>query len=140
MALLGNAKHLRVEMTDAERKLWAGLRGRRLGDAKVRRQVPIGPYIADFLCFEKRLVIEVDGSQHFESETDAVRDAWFIESGYRTMRFTNYDVLANLDAVLETIWSALDRDTGDHRPLLPSREKVPGRADEGGSMLGERSP
>ena len=92
MASLGNAKHLRVEMADAERKLWASLRGRRLGDAKVRRQVPIGPYIADFLCFERRLVIEVDGSQHFESETDAVRDAWFTENGYRTMRFTNYDV------------------------------------------------
>ena len=127
-------------MTEAEHKLWTVLRGHQLGMAKFRRQVPVGPYIADFLCYEEKLVVEVDGSQHFESERDRVRDAWFARNGYRTLRFTNYDVLKNRGAVLETIWSALNADTGEHRPLLPSREKVPGRADEGAVPPGERPP
>src|SRR5713101_7206306 len=71
------ARALRSRMTDAERKVWYALRDRRFAKVKFRRQVPIGPYIADFLCYEARLVIEVDGGQHVESASDARRDQWF---------------------------------------------------------------
>src|SRR6266571_5168766 len=67
---ISRARSLRANMTDAERKLWFALRDRRLKEAKFRRQVPIGPYIVDFVCYPARLVIEVDGGQHAESAAD----------------------------------------------------------------------
>ena len=81
------AKGLRRRMTDAERCLWRQLRARQLADSKFKRQQPIGPYIVDFVCLEVRLVVEVDGGQHIDSETDAVRDAWLHKHGYRVLRF-----------------------------------------------------
>ena len=103
MALKDHARRLRREMTEAEAKLWSRLRDRRLLNAKFRRQVPVGPFIADFLAKDHRLVIEVDGSQHADSDADAKRDAWFVANGYRVLRFWNSDVLARTDDVLETI-------------------------------------
>ena len=103
------ARGLRSRMTDAERKLWFLLRNRRLGQTKFRRQVPIGPYIVDFLCFESRLVIEVDGGQHAESLPDKKRDRWFAANGFRVLRFWNNDVLSNPDGVYATIAVALSR-------------------------------
>lgn len=97
------ARSLRARMTDAERKLWFALKDRRLQGLKFRRQVPIGPYIADFLCFDLRLVVEVDGGQHAESLRDADRDCWFADNGFRTLRFWNNDVLSNLEGVLTVI-------------------------------------
>ena len=97
------AKALRRHMTDAEQRLWRHLRAHRLEGAKFKRQQPLGPYVVDFVCFESRLVIEVDGGQHQDSEADASRDAWLREQGFRILRFWNNDVLANLPAVLETI-------------------------------------
>jgi very-short-patch-repair endonuclease len=90
-------------MTDAERKLWFALRDRRFAAYKFRRQVAVGPYVADFLCYCARLVIEVDGGQHAESSNDARRDRWFAANGFRVMRFWNNDVVCNLDGVLTAI-------------------------------------
>ncbi len=94
-------------MTDAERKLWGKLRNRQLLGCKFRRQQPIGSYIADFVCQEHRLVVEADGSQHADSESDAVRTALFESLGYRVIRFWNADVLLNIDGVLTVIADAL---------------------------------
>ena len=97
------AKRLRSQMTDTERRLWTQLRAHRMGHTKFRRQQPIGPYIVDFVCFESRLVIEVDGGQHQDSEPDTVRDAWLRAQGFRVLRFWDNDVLTNLPGVLERI-------------------------------------
>ena len=98
---------MRKAPTEAERKLWRLLRDRRLADTKFRRQVPIGPYIADFLCQRPKLIIEVDGSQHAESERDHVRDIWFEKSGYRVARYWNNEVLGSPEAVLTDILAKL---------------------------------
>ena len=98
------ARKLRRNMTDAERILWKYLRAKRFKSCKFRRQHPIGPYIADFVCIERKLVIEVDGGQHaIYVEEDQARDAWLKEKGFRVLRFWNNDVLANIEGVLETL-------------------------------------
>jgi very-short-patch-repair endonuclease len=107
LATPDNAQALRASLTDAERKLWGALRARRLADAKFRRQVPIGAYVADFLCHEARLVVEVDGGQHAESSRDQRRDRWFREQGFRVLRFWNNEVLGNLEGVLTVIAAEL---------------------------------
>ena len=84
--------------------MWGILRDRRFDGAKFRRQVPIGPHIADFVCFEARLIVELDGSQHAESARDAVRDKWLADDGYRVLRVWNNDVVLRRQAVLEAIW------------------------------------
>jgi very-short-patch-repair endonuclease len=93
-------------MTDAERKLWNVLRNRGLG-VKFRRQVPIGPYVVDFAAISERLVIEVDGGQHAESDRDKARDDFLASNGLRVLRFWNRDVLVNLDGVVSTVQRAL---------------------------------
>jgi very-short-patch-repair endonuclease len=98
-----SARKLRASMTDAERKLWLGLRDRRLAGTKFRRQVPIGPFIVDFACYESRLVIEVDGGQHSGLAGDARRDRWFADNDFSVLRFWNNEVLANVNGVLERI-------------------------------------
>ncbi len=90
-------------MTDAERRLWAALRARRLRHLKFRRQHPLGPFIVDFACIEHSLVIEADGGQHVDSEADARRTAWLESRGWRVMRFWNNDILANPEGVQEAI-------------------------------------
>jgi very-short-patch-repair endonuclease len=97
-------------MTDAEERLWKTLRGHRFVGVQFRRQVPIGPYIVDFCCHAARLVIEVDGGQHGEEpgrRRDAQRDSFLAGEGYEVLRFWNSEVLAETDAVLDVIWSAL---------------------------------
>jgi very-short-patch-repair endonuclease len=86
-------------MTDAERKLWHMLHDRRFVGAKFRRQVPLGRYVADFLSFERQVVVEVDGGQHSGNASDAARDTWFRREGFTVVRFWNNDVLTNLDGV-----------------------------------------
>ncbi len=93
-------------MTDAERRLWRELRAGGL-NAKWRRQQPIGNYIADFVCQQARLIIEVDGGQHCESEPDERRTAWLESIGYRVLRFWNNEVLENIDGILIRIAEAL---------------------------------
>jgi very-short-patch-repair endonuclease len=101
------ARRLRRAQTDAERKLWYRLSNRQLARHKFVRQDPIGPYIADFVCRESRLVVELDGSQHAESAHDRVRDAFLVERGYRVLRFWNHEVMKSPDSVLDTIFAAL---------------------------------
>jgi len=100
-------RKLRGQLTDAERKLWYALRDRRLDGFKFVRQEAIGPYIVDFACREKNLIIEVDGGQHADNARDVRRDAHLARECYRVMRFWNNDVLANREGVLLTILDAL---------------------------------
>jgi very-short-patch-repair endonuclease len=97
------ARRLRREMTDAEQKLWQALRANRFRGAGFRRQAPLGPYIADFVCHALKMVIEVDGGQHSGSEHDERRDAWMAREGYKVLRFWNNEVLGNLEGVLDRI-------------------------------------
>ena len=97
------ARHLRRDLTDAERKLWHLLRDRRLNGLKFRRQVPIGPYIADFACQSAKIIVEADGSQHAESKRDLARDAWLTARGYIVVRFWNHEILREPRMVLDTI-------------------------------------
>jgi very-short-patch-repair endonuclease len=83
---LARAQSLRRELTDAERKLWSAMRNRQLHGAKFRRQQPIGPFIVDFVCQERRLIVEVDGGQHADSITDDRRTAFLESKGYRLLR------------------------------------------------------
>jgi very-short-patch-repair endonuclease len=106
-------RHLRKNPTDAERRLWSALRDRRFENYKFRRQVPIGRYIADFACFERKLIVEVDGGQHSESEHDRGRDAWLGSQGLRVLRFWNVDVFQALDGTLLAIHDALKQVTHD---------------------------
>ncbi|HKU06505.1 MAG TPA: endonuclease domain-containing protein [Bradyrhizobium sp.] len=101
------ARRLRVNQTDAETALWSRIRNRQIDGHKFARQVPIGPYICDFVCREKQLVIEVDGGQHNESTADAIRDRRLSDEGYKVIRFWNNDVLGNIEGVLLTIQSEL---------------------------------
>ena len=99
-----NARVLRTDATDAERKLWRHLRGRQVHGLKFRRQLPIAGYIADFACIEASLVIELDGGQHLEAaDYDAERARKLAINGYRVLRFWNDDVLLRIEAVLEEI-------------------------------------
>ena len=101
------ARHMRHEPTEAERALWLALRGRRFLAWKFRRQVPIGPFIADFLCIEARLIIEVDGGQHAENPRDVERDHWFEANGFRVLRLWNHAVLTAKLAALDAVYAAL---------------------------------
>jgi very-short-patch-repair endonuclease len=104
------ARGLRREQTEAERRLWRKLRDRRLGGFKFVRQEPIGPFVADFVCRERALILEVDGATHStdkEVASDAWRTAFLEREGYRVLRATNAEVYENLDGVLETILAAL---------------------------------
>ena len=94
---------MRADATKAETMLWQELRGGKLEGLKFKRQVPMDGHIVDFVCFEARLIIEVDGGQHSESAADAERDAWFARQGFRTLRFWNDEVERNLDGVCGTM-------------------------------------
>jgi very-short-patch-repair endonuclease len=109
--LRNNARALRKNSTDAERILWSELRDHRLIGVSFRRQVPVGSYIADFLCHAAKLVIELDGGQHFvdaQEAEDATRSAAIEAAGFRVLRFSNLDVMTNRAGVLETIVSAIE--------------------------------
>jgi very-short-patch-repair endonuclease len=104
------AKALRENTTTAEDILWRYLRRLEVKGSHFRRQVPIGPYIADFACLKERLIIEVDGSQHgndANSRRDETRTRWLNSEGYRVMRFWNNDVMSKTEAVLEAIHDAV---------------------------------
>ena len=111
-----NAKRMRQTTSDAEAAMWRLLRDRRFVGLKFRRQVPFHHYILDFACFERRLVIEIDGSQHLNSPRDAVRDRLLQVHGFRTLRYWNNDVLSRPSAVLEDIFAHVT--TADADPSL----------------------
>ncbi len=101
------ARNLRKNSTDAERHLWYHLRAGRLG-FKFKRQVPMGTYIVDFACLEKRLVIELDGGQHMDNKIyDTKRTDWLMTNGFKVLRFWNHDVFQKTPSVLEDIMCAL---------------------------------
>jgi very-short-patch-repair endonuclease len=113
----GIAKTLRKSLTDSERKLWKYLRAKQLEGLKFRRQEPIGHYVVDFVCYEKRLIIEVDGEQHVQEKyKDDERDGWLREQGFKVLRFWDSEVLTNTWGVLELI-----RDSASPSPN-PSRQ------------------
>ena len=102
---------LRRTETDAERALWLLLRSRRLAEYKFRRQHSVGPYVADFYCFAARLVIEVDGAQHYTADgmaDDDVRTRYLEAAGLRVLRFTNIEALTQREAVLQALLIALE--------------------------------
>jgi very-short-patch-repair endonuclease len=122
-----NAQSLRGNMTEAEKRLWSALRAHRLDGLSFRRQTPIGSFIVDFVCHERRLVVEVDGGQHAESNSDIERDRWLASKGYRVLRFWNSDVLRNRNGVLETIAEAARQATPLPNPP-PQGGREPRRA------------
>ena len=109
------AKKLRQNMTDAESKLWRHLRAKQLAGVKFRRQQPIGGYIADFYSAVNKVVIELDGGQHAESEADKIRDEFMKKAGIRVIRIWNNDVLENIDGVLEYIVGVIERRVETYR-------------------------
>jgi very-short-patch-repair endonuclease len=120
------ARSLRKSMTDAERSIWRRLRMAQLG-VRFRRQHPIGPYIADFICIERALVVEVDGGQHAGSKSDQQRDAWLRAQGFRTRRYWNDDALLRVDDVIADICAALAEERP--HPSLPPQAGEGARAE-----------
>jgi very-short-patch-repair endonuclease len=106
------ARRLRTGSTEDEATLWALLRNRRFAEYKFRRQVPIDRYIADFVCHSAKLVVELDGSQHVESERDVIRDAAIVGHGYRILRVWNNKLTHHRSGVLDAVWHALQPNGG----------------------------
>ena len=125
------AQSLRQRQTDAENRLWFFLRAHRMMGFKFKRQVPIGPYVVDFLCMRLGLVIEADGGQHVGGK-DAARDQWLTSQGLTVLRFWNHDVLQQTEAVLERIRIELEALAA----LSPNPSPASGRGERG---AGERS-
>ena len=130
---LCRAKNLRGGLTPAERKLWCILRNRQLEGAKFRRQQPIGPFIADFVCQDRRLIIEADGAQHADNCADERRTSFLESKGYRILRFWNNDILNNLDGVAQVIADALST---PHPPQAPPESPSPSRGEGIGAING----
>ena len=102
--LRGRARSLRRDQTEAERKLWQRLRAGQLDGAKFWRQHPVGPFIADFCCLERGVIVEIDGAQHAQrAEQDRERTSFLEGAGYRVVRFWNNDVLSREESVVEAI-------------------------------------
>jgi very-short-patch-repair endonuclease len=102
--LLGMAKALRKRQTDAENLLWRHLRAKQLEGVKFRRQAPLGNYIVDFVSFERKIIIEIDGGHHaLQEEKDLAREEWLKTQGFKIFRFWNNQVLKELDGVIEVI-------------------------------------
>jgi very-short-patch-repair endonuclease len=102
-------RRLRKHLTEAERRLWQKLKRRQLASMKFRRQQPIGAFVVDFVCFERRLIVEVDGGQHAEQVPyDEHRTRWLEAQGYRVLRFWNNEVLAHTEAVAQVILDAVE--------------------------------
>ena len=107
---LPRARRLRKDMTDTEQFAWARLRSRRFAGYKFRRQMPIGPYLVDFVCLERRLVVELDGGRHVEqADYDTKRTLWLQSQGFEVLRFWDHDVLQEWEAVEEVIWRRLQQ-------------------------------
>ena len=103
------ARIMRREPTLAERRLWRRIKACQLDGMRFRRQVPLGSYIADFACFDPRVIIECDGGQHADNAYDEARDAWFRSQGFQVIRLWNGEILDNLDGVGETILLKMGR-------------------------------
>jgi very-short-patch-repair endonuclease len=95
-------------MTEAEKKLWHQLRRRQIAGLVFRKQQPLGPYIVDFCCQKRKLIIEVDGGQHAGSRKDQKRDAFLKSQGYQILRFWNNDIVENIEGVMAVIYQTLN--------------------------------
>ncbi|MEJ8571760.1 endonuclease domain-containing protein [Microbaculum marinum] len=113
------ARALRREPTDAERALWRALDPVRRRGVPLRRQAPIGPFIADFAILSLKLVIEIDGGQHADNARDRARDAWLAAQGFRVVRLWNSDVLSNTDGCCQVIEAAIEE---QRRMIVPDRD------------------
>lgn len=114
--IFGRAKELHRNMSPAEAKLWKHLRAHQMGDVHFRNQHAIGNYIVDFCAPRKKLIIELDGSQHLEQgEYDEERTKYLETRGYKVLRFWNNDVMNQMDTVLQTIWNVLNDEEKDQR-------------------------
>ncbi len=108
-AQISFARSLRRTQTRPEWLLWNQLSGKKIDGVKFRRQQPLGPYVADFVCLEKKLVIELDGGQHGQPDAkrrDEQREEWLQKEGFRVLRFWNNEVTENLEGVVESIRAA----------------------------------
>ncbi len=136
--LLQNAKSLRSNQTDAEQKLWYHLRAHRFMGLKFKRQKPIGRYIADFICVEQKLIVELDGGQHADQTAyDTERDGWLRGEGYTVLRFWNNEVMQGMEGVLERIRLTLSPDPSpasgrgeQDNPLAPLAGRGLGRGEQ----------
>jgi very-short-patch-repair endonuclease len=116
-------RRLRHQATDAERELWQHLRGRQLGGCKFRRQHALGDYVVDFVCLERRLIVELDGGQHGDPATavrDEQRTAFLRQAGFMVLRYWNDQVFNDMTAVLEDIWRGLGLGSENPSPPQPS--------------------
>ena len=124
--LIKRARFMRANPTDAERKIWYLLRHRRLGERWRRQEIVDDLYIVDFICFEYRLIIEADGSQHSDNKADETRDAYVKEQGFTVLRFWNSDILINIEGIGEAVLNAIENSTaqtrGDPTPQPLSRK------------------
>ena len=118
--LLDRAKSMRRNPTEAERRLWSILCSHRLAGFKFKRQQRLGNYIVDFVNFERRLVVEADGSQHVENAYDLERDAWLKSEGFNLLRLWNNDILRETETVGDAIWNALH----EVQPPLPAAARL----------------
>ena len=128
------ARGLRRNMTDAEQKLWRHLRHRQLAGHRFRRQCPIGPYIVDFVCLERRLVVEVDGGQHAGSARDLRRDGWLGAQGFLVLRFWNNEVLEQIEGVCDMILESLSKPPHSGLPPQAGDGDMPPRAGRRGGV------
>jgi very-short-patch-repair endonuclease len=130
------SRQLRHGDNMGEALLWNQLKAKNLGGFKFVRQFPIGPYFADFICRSKKLVVEVDGSQHFECDKDRTRDHFMNSAGFIVARFWINDILKNMDGVCQTIFAILEHRIGENiissdlrvmfpKPMLESAAKSP---------------
>ena len=110
------ARKLRVNQTRAELLLWRRIRNRQIDGHKFVRQEPVEGFICDFVCRERRLIVEADGGQHNDSQSDKARDAALKAQGFRVLRFWNHDVLRNIEGVLTVIQEELSKEM----PLTPT--------------------
>jgi very-short-patch-repair endonuclease len=141
--MLNNAKILRNKQTEAELKLWYHLRAHRFLGLKFKRQKPMGRYIVDFICLEKRLIIEIDGGQHAEQERyDQQRDVWLRSQGFTVLRFWNNEVMQQLESVLEQIRCTISLGSRSrrcstsciHAVVSPDPSPASGRGDQEDSL------
>ena len=129
--LTDSGRELRHRGTPAERVLWSKLRNKQLNGVKFRRQQPLGDYIVDFVSFDKKLILEIDGGQHNEEgilNRDEIRTTWLDSQGFRVVRFWNNEVLENLEGVLLKIQAAVDA----RSPSLSNSSPIKG--EEGGKV------
>jgi len=136
------AKQLRRTMTRAETLLWRYLKANRIDGLGIRRQAPIGNYVADFVCFSSKLIIELDGESHDFDErqkADQRRDAFFAAEGFQVLRFTNEQVMSNLEGVVEAIRQAASAGARGSPPSLTLPHKGGGNTNTDQSNSTDKS-